>query len=164
MPDVSCALKQRHFLLAGHAPGCPEVEKHRLTPILAQANRCAVDRLRGEAWGQRADARPATLDRDVDAGGPAQELHAEENDHRGRQEERAEDFDAERPGKPGVGTGLNGGVQCDKTAPAAASAKMAARYTSEKWKRREAQRRPSAVRPRHAIQRTVPPRSSAPTR
>ena len=95
-------------------------------------HRRAVDGLGREVRGQRPDARSAALNGDVDAGGAAQEFDADQHDHRERQEQHGENLDAQRPGKPRVGAGLNGGVQCDKTAPAAASAKMAARYTSEK--------------------------------
>src|SRR5207248_5831549 len=101
-------------------------------------------------------------DGDLDRGGASEQLDRDQPDDEPRQHEQAKNLDPERPGQAGVAARLYGGVHRDKTAPSAARLKIAPRYASEKWKRREAQRSPSAVRPRQAIQSMTAPRMAAP--
>src|SRR5438105_8119542 len=160
--DVAGTLNQRHLVLAGHAPGGPEVKDNRLAAVLAETNGSSIEGLGREIRGGRSDGGAAPLDRHIDRRRAAEKLSRDEHDQHAGEEQDPQNPEAQRPGKSRIRPRVDGGVQCDKMPPTAAKPKSRARYAREKWNRRDAQRSPVVDRPRNASQKNTPPSTAAP--
>src|SRR5205823_13343952 len=123
---IAGALDQRHLVLARRAPGGPEIQQDRLAAVLAELDPAAVERLGGEVGRGLADSSVPAVEGDVDRRTLVEELGPNQEDQDGQQE-GAQDLEAQRPGEPGVWSRADGGVQCDKSEPAAARANSPAR-------------------------------------